>query len=190
MNRFNFRVAILVTSILTLAACNSATPIQPTQPPAPDHSGHTTAMTSAPYDATFIDSMIVHHQGAIIMAQQALKETQRPELKQMAEAIVKAQQTEIDQMKQWRKNWYPDLKDTGMTMDMGPMEVGKDTAIPFEIRFIDAMIPHHESAISMAKEAQQKAEHAELKAMAETIIKTQSVEIEQMKAWRAAWTKK
>jgi uncharacterized protein (DUF305 family) len=37
------------------------------------HSG-TTPDSSAPYDAQFIDSMIEHHQGAIAMANQALKE--------------------------------------------------------------------------------------------------------------------
>ncbi len=186
----------LVLFISVLVACSNATPIStstsvPTAAvPATQSAGHSMDM-SAPFDATFIDGMIVHHQGAITMAQQALKDAQHPELKQLAEAIVKAQQTEIDQMKQWRSAWYPNLKDTGgMMMDMGPMTVGTDATQPFDIRFIDAMVPHHESAISMAKEAQQKAEHPEIKSLADAIIKAQTSEIDQMKQWKSTWAAK
>ncbi len=185
-NRISAAVLILIVSVLT--ACSAATPAAaPATSVAATPSGHNMDM-SAPFDATFIDGMIVHHQGAITMAQQALKEGQHPELKQLAEAIVKAQQAEIDQMKQWRKAWYPGLKDTGgIMMDMGPMEVGKDTATPFDIRFIKAMILHHESAVTMATEALQKAEHTEIKTLANAIIKSQGVEIDQMRQWKAAW---
>ena len=144
---------------------------------------------SAPFDAQFIDGMIVHHQGAISMANDALQKAEHPEIKSLAQAILKAQAGEIKQMQGWRKQWYADVKDTGgMTMDMGPMSV-QDGAQPYDIRFIEAMIPHHESAIVIAKEALQKAEKPEIKQLAEAIIKAQTAEIEQMKQWRAAWTK-
>ena len=58
------------------------------------------------YDARFIDMMIPHHEGAVMMARHALKHSQRPELKAMAEKVIKDQQKEIEQMKQWRKSWY------------------------------------------------------------------------------------
>jgi uncharacterized protein (DUF305 family) len=58
------------------------------------------------YDARFIDLMIPHHEGAVMMARHALKHSQRPELKAMAEKVIKDQQKEIEQMKQWRKAWY------------------------------------------------------------------------------------
>jgi uncharacterized protein (DUF305 family) len=35
-----------------------------------------------------------------------LSKTKRPEIKQMAKAIVTSQQAEIQQMQQWRKTWY------------------------------------------------------------------------------------
>jgi uncharacterized protein (DUF305 family) len=50
--------------------------------------------------------MIPHHQGAIVMAQDALNKSQRPEIKRLAQNIITSQQREIDQMKQWRTQWY------------------------------------------------------------------------------------
>jgi uncharacterized protein (DUF305 family) len=153
--------------------------------------GHGSMNMNALFDAQFIDSMVMHHQGAIDMAKQAQAEAQRPEIKNMAEDIIRTQQAEIDQMKQWRTAWYPDLKDTGgMMMDMGTMMIDQDSSIPFDIRFINAMIPHHEGAVAMAKAAQQKAEHTEIKTLADNIIKAQQREIDQMKQWLAAWTVK
>lgn len=141
----------------------------------------------APYDAQFIDSMIIHHEGAINMAQQALTSAEHPEIRQLAEAIVNAQQTEITQMRDWRSAWYPDLTPTsGMQMEMGPMAVA-DGSTPFDQRFIQAMIPHHEGAITMARDALQKAEHQEIKNLAQAIITAQEAEIAQMRQWLQEW---
>jgi uncharacterized protein (DUF305 family) len=59
-----------------------------------------------PFDKAFIDAMIPHHQSAIYMAQVAQEESKIPVIKQLAEDIVDAQKREIEQMKQWRKQWY------------------------------------------------------------------------------------
>jgi uncharacterized protein (DUF305 family) len=140
-----------------------------------------------PYDAAFIDSMIVHHEGAIIMANQALEQAERPEVQELANAIISAQESEIGQMKEWRTSWYPDLAETtGMDMDMGPMEVPAGDE-PFDQRFIQAMIPHHEGAITMAQDALQNAEHQEIKDLAEEIITAQEAEIAQMRQWLQDW---
>ncbi|KPV54817.1 hypothetical protein SE17_01390 [Kouleothrix aurantiaca] len=153
-----------------------------------DHGAMPTGESNAPYDAQFIDSMIEHHQGAIDMANQALKEASRPELKTLAQNIITAQEAEIKQMQDWRKAWYPDLAATGgMDMDMGDMEVSGDTTVPFDQRFITAMIAHHEGAIAMAKDAGQKAEHSEIKTLAQAIITAQESEITQMQQWQKEW---
>jgi uncharacterized protein (DUF305 family) len=140
-----------------------------------------------PYDATFIDGMIAHHEGAITMANQALQQAEHQEIKDLAQAIVSAQEQEIGKMKEWRTSWYPDLPETtGMDMDIGPMEVAAGDT-PFDQRFIQAMIPHHEGAIAMARDAQTKAEHQEIKALAEAIITAQDGEIAQMRQWLKDW---
>jgi uncharacterized protein (DUF305 family) len=153
-----------------------------------DHGGMTAGESTAPYDGQFIDSMIAHHQGAIAMANQALQEASRPELKTLAQTIITAQEAEVKQLQDWRTAWYPDLADTGgMEMDMGDMEVSGDTNVPFDQRFITAMIAHHEGAIAMAKDAQQKAEHSEIKTLGQNIISAQESEITQMQQWQQEW---
>jgi uncharacterized protein (DUF305 family) len=49
------------------------------------------------------------------------------------------------------------------------------------------MISHHQSAIDMAKLAQQNAKHDEVKTLAGNIITAQTAEIAQMKEWQLQW---
>lgn len=60
----------------------------------------------ADFDRRFLEAMIPHHEGAVVMAQDALAKSKRPEIQKMAKDIIASQQGEIDQMQQWRKDWY------------------------------------------------------------------------------------
>jgi uncharacterized protein (DUF305 family) len=60
-----------------------------------------------PFDKAFIDNMIPHHRSAIAMAEVVVKESEDPEIREIANDIVSAQEREIGQMKQWRQEWYP-----------------------------------------------------------------------------------
>src|SRR4030067_198971 len=53
--------------------------------------------------------------------------------------------------------------------------------------FIEQMIPHHEDAVLMAELALTKANHEELKKLAENIKKNQSREINDMSSWYKSW---
>lgn len=53
--------------------------------------------------------------------------------------------------------------------------------------FIEQMIPHHESAIAMAKLAKEKSNHHEVKTLADNIITSQTAEINTMKEWYKDW---
>jgi uncharacterized protein (DUF305 family) len=75
----------------------------------------------------------------------------------------------------------------GMGAGMGAGMRGAGVAASTDQSFITMMIPHHESAVAMAKLALTKAEHAEVKTLAQEIIKTQSAEITQMEPWYRAW---
>ena len=53
--------------------------------------------------------------------------------------------------------------------------------------FIEQMIPHHEDAVLMAELALTKADHEELKNLAENIKREQSREISEMRSWYKSW---
>lgn len=159
----------------------------PTSMAGMDHSTMPTN-SAVPYDAQFIDSMIMHHQGAVEMARQVQQEAQKPELKTLAQNIITAQQAEIEQLRQWRQAWYPGLAPTaGTGMAMGDMTISTDISKSFEERFIEAMTRHHQGAIDMAKDAQKRAEHSEIKTLAQNIITAQESEIKQMQQWQTEW---
>jgi uncharacterized protein (DUF305 family) len=128
------------------------------------------------------------------MAEAALEHSQRPEIRQLAENIIAAQQGEIKQMQDWRAAWYPDAPTVpimyhaemkhDMPMDqamMGAMRMDMDLGEAddeFDLRFINAMIPHHEGAVST---------RPELLTLADEIIASQQAEIDQMQQWRQQW---
>jgi len=144
------------------------------------------------YEDRFIDLMIPHHEGAIAMAKDALAKASKPEIKKMAQDIISSQQKEIDQMKKWSQSWYTghvhEEEDKNMMqMNAKMMQMLGTADKNYEERFINTMIPHHEGAIMMAKDAIGKTSKPELKKMAENIISSQQKEIDQMKEWRKAW---
>ena len=60
--------------------------------------------------------------------------------------------------------------------------------VPFDRAFIDAMVPHHQQAIEMAREAKAAglSEPALVK-VADAIIATQQGEIDELTGWRGEW---
>lgn len=160
---------------------------------------------NAEFDLHFIDGMTPHHQGAIVMAQEALQKSKRPEIKKLAQGIINAQNKEKTQMSQWRTAWYPNMGATpmawqskmGHSMSMSEeqkksmmmtMDLGKADA-EFDLRFLNAMIPHHEGAVVMANDALAKSKRPKVQKLAKEIIVSQQAEIDQMKQWKKAWYK-
>jgi len=73
------------------------------------------------FDLMFIDMMIVHHQGAIAMADVALERGEHQEIRDLAQSIISTQQAEIDQMQTWRDAWYPGAAAIPMAQMTGMM---------------------------------------------------------------------
>jgi uncharacterized protein (DUF305 family) len=152
-------------------------------------------------DSHFIEQMIPHHEDAITMANLATTRAEHPEIKTLANDIIKAQSEEIDQMKLWYKAWFgnevPDVS-YGMGSGMGMMMHGDmmgdeayaktlEKAKPFDKEFIEQMIPHHQMAVMMAQMLSRSTNRAEMKQLAESIILAQTKEINQMREWYRAW---
>ncbi len=65
------------------------------------------------FDRDFIDMMIPHHQGAIEMARRELAEGGDEEARGLAQDIIDAQAAEIEQMNEWREEWYGEPSPAG-----------------------------------------------------------------------------
>jgi uncharacterized protein (DUF305 family) len=179
---------------------HNATPNVTPEAPGPD---------TASSDRMFLDMMVPHHEGAVDMARIALERAEHPELKALAESIITSQEAEIATMTAWRKAWFGSdaaaamgagmehsghsgMSGSGMSGMSGMMDMSKSietlkTANPFDLAFIDAMIPHHEGAVHMAEMARGKAERPEIKDLAASITVAQQKEILQLQEWRKAW---
>ncbi len=57
--------------------------------------------SGATVDEAYIAKMIEHHRGAVAMAEVALAQSQDPEIRRMAQAVVEAQTREIAEMQSW-----------------------------------------------------------------------------------------
>jgi uncharacterized protein (DUF305 family) len=223
-------LGLIPLASLTLAACSGRTSTETTEPSSPNSSGmaqmdhgsmsspsdsnampmdHSSMMSmdlgtaDENFDLRFIDGMIPHHEGAVAMAQEALQKSNRPEIKQLAQEIIDAQEQEISELKEWRTAWYPNAGDEPMmySAEMGhmmPMTEEMRSSMmmngdlgaaddQFDLRFINAMIPHHQGAIDMAQQALQKSNRSEIKELAQNIIDSQQKEIDQMEQWRKDW---
>lgn len=144
-------------------------------------------------DAVFIDSMIIHHYASMDMAEQALKQSSRPEITGLAKEIIVSQAKELEQLKSWMKAWYPHTMPTGGGMggvDIGSMKIGSDMTKPFDLRFIEAMIPLQEGCIKMAQEGLSNAQHEEITIFATNTISSQKSRLKQLKQWKKDWFKK
>ncbi len=149
---------------------------------------------SSEVDRAFIEMMVPHHQSAIEMAEMALSQAKNPEVKKLAQNIIRDQNREIKQMQTWYKQWYGSEVPM-MSMSMGqPMMVSMQqqdmmdkemmsalkTAPDFDREFLRQMTRHHQMATMMAGMVVDSAKHPETRSLARSIIKSQSAEIAQM----------
>jgi uncharacterized protein (DUF305 family) len=170
--------------------------------------------TMAHSDQHFIVMMIPHHEDAVAMADLAISRAKRPEIKTLAKAIKATQTQEIQQMQIWYKQWYGTdvpVWSPGMGMmqrrntsiaqqrgmmgrghNMGRGAMGTDlialkNAPDFDQEFILQMVPHHQMEVMMSSMVASSATHLEVRTLAQSIIRSQSAEIEQMQQWYQTW---
>jgi uncharacterized protein (DUF305 family) len=117
----------------------------------------------------------------------------------MAESIIQSQQTEIDQLRQWRQQWYgssetPPMDQMPMLPGMSQMDETEEMMMdmtqeieslrnapkPIDAMFVEAMTKHHQMAIEAANLAEQQATRQEIKDTARNIIQEQQAEIGEM----------
>lgn len=200
MTRHSTSLLLAIGLTASLLACqrreSSTTETAADTTPAPAAEGAASGAAAAAYDLQFLDGMSKHHQTAVEMAKMGEGKFAHAELGALAKSIVVMQESEIAQMKRWRDQWFPGSPASG-SMEMAGMESSKSMDMShmrtmsgkeFDVMFIDMMIPHHQSAIAMAEDALAKAEHPEIKELAQKIVSDQQKEIDQMQQWKSRWS--
>lgn len=148
-------------------------------------------------DVAFAQGMLSHHIGAVDMAKIELKYGTDKEMRQLAQEIIDAQQSEIKQMTAWLAD-HPDdaepIANTkamqqayadGMNDSHNDMMTGIADPVP-DMAFARGMLPHHMGAVDMAKVQLNYGKNAKMRKLAQEIIDAQQPEIEQMQSWIAA----
>ncbi len=100
-------------------------------------------------------------------------------------AIASAQQS-MANMKMGSKSVGDTEMNAAMSRMMQKMSAMKLTGTQ-DRDFMMMMIPHHQSAVDMAKIELRRGAHPELKSLARNIIKSQEQEIGQMQSWLKTW---
>lgn len=144
------------------------------------HMDHSMMMVSN--ERAFIEGMIPHHQEAVDTAKEVIaRGGTTPEIKQLVENIVVAQEKEIAEMKVWYETWYKEsYKDDGKYSPM-MRELSNLSGKELDRVFLEDMIMHHMGALMMARSVQPHIEHQEMTNLTEAILSTQTAEITLMK---------
>ncbi len=146
------------------------------------------------FDYDFAKLMLSHHQMAVDMSQVVIAQGTDATVKNMAKAIVAVQQTEISELQFFIKNRkilktnLQSSESTEVANEMkSMMDKMQDVKMSGEVDkdFVAMMIPHHESAVTMAKKQLLFGSDDGLKALAKNIIKNQNFEIESFKVWQS-----
>ncbi|WP_454850169.1 DUF305 domain-containing protein [Promicromonospora soli] len=150
-------------------------------------------------DTQFAQMMIVHHQGALEMAELAGQKAQDPDVQALAEGIAGAQQPEIDTITGWLEAWGEDtdgmagmdhsgMDMEGMTQEEVMAHLETLEGAEFDASFLEHMIAHHEGAVTMSEAEVQDGANQDAIALAETIIEDQTAEIAEMEQLAGAVT--
>ena len=144
-------------------------------------------------DVMFAQMMIPHHEQAIEMADIALDPTigASDAVRELATEIKNAQDPEIAFMKDLLAKWnkptemdasmdHSDMMDGMLSLDELDA-LGALRGTEFDTAWLEAMIRHHEGAISMAEDLLEDGVNPELLELGDEIIKAQQTEIDAMK---------
>lgn len=134
-------------------------------------------------DLRYINQMASHHQGAILLANQIAEKTQRQELKILASDIQIGEPKLIEELYQWKRDWYNDDRKVTdpVVANLGPADEKVD------LRFLNALITHHEDGIEMTQEIRTKSARAEILDNADAVENFLNNSLTTLKQWREQW---
>jgi len=136
-------------------------------------------------DQRYIDGMVAHHLNAIYMSKQAEILSQRPEIIQLSKDIITSDEKSINELYQWKKSWFGNTRQITIyeKINLGSYDE------KFDLRFINALIAHHDDAIKNAQEIRTKSKRNEILNLADAVIQSLSASKATLLGWRSSWYK-
>ena len=174
--------------MLLFASAGAQGMMAPEHQEEPMHERGGAMMHEALSELDFLRHMIEHHQEAVDSARQLLEITERAQMRQLARDIIAEQEREIELMRRWLEQWYPDEPHE---VDYRPMmrDLADLTADEADLAFLEDMIVHHQMAVMQAQQLlmQGLTEREEVAALARDIVAEQHREMRQMQSWLQEW---
>ena len=137
--------------------------------------------TAETAERDFLEHMIPHHEEAVATARTMVERSNNADVKDLAQAIIAAQETEITNMKDWYQTWYGSefkVDDQYHTM-MSDLSAKSGTDL--DRAFLEGMIEHHLDAVNQAHAVAPYAKRDEIRTLITNIAETQSAEIVTMR---------
>lgn len=134
-------------------------------------------------DLRFIDGMIAHHLSAMYLSKQAIEQSRRQEIRALAQTVIAVDEQGISQLYQWKKSWYGN---TRQITQYTKIQLGSYDET-FDLRFLNAMIAHHDEAIAVAGEIRTKSVRTEVLSLADGVITALGEDGTTLRLWRAQW---
>ncbi|MEI6532842.1 MAG: DUF305 domain-containing protein [Candidatus Roizmanbacteria bacterium] len=134
-------------------------------------------------DLRYINAMIAHHKGAILLAKQANKHTTRKEVVDLTIEILKNEPIAIEELYKWKKENYGDIYQVSdpTVENLGPKDTKSD------LRFLNALINHHELGLLMTKEIQMKSGNSYILSNADAVDIFLKSGLQMLHSWRKNW---
>lgn len=133
-------------------------------------------------DLRYVNAMIAHHRGAVLLAEDAEK-SERSEVADLAREIQKNEPVLIAELYAQKKEWYGDAK---VVIDPVVPKLGAYDST-FDLRFLNALIAHHENGVRMTQDVRLKSSRGAVLDNANAVESFLSQSGLMLKEWRKSW---
>lgn len=134
-------------------------------------------------DLRYINAMAVHHRGAMQLAEQVKDSSKRIEIRNLANDILKNEPVLIEELYSWKNDWY---KDATKVADKKVANIGSYDE-KLDLRFLNALIAHHEMGIEMTQDIRTKSTRNEILNNADAVEKFLQDSKTILEEWRNEW---
>jgi uncharacterized protein (DUF305 family) len=134
-------------------------------------------------DLRYLNQMAAHHQAAILLAKDVAGKTNREEIKHLALEIQVNEPKLINELYALKQAWYNDSSKIS-DPTIPNLGIADDT---LDLRFLNALIAHHEDGIAMAQEIRTKSSRAEVLDNADAVENFLTNSLVTLTNWRSGW---